>query len=129
VSTAQTERTEPEAIDRYMSAQLHLDGKGSRRKRALIASFVASLGGRPLGTATPRDVEAWLDRRRYSHHSRRHQRSVVSSFFTWAVEDGVVSMNPAHARRLAGRSSWLRIVGSTGLPEGDRPSLYELGLS
>lgn len=128
MSTARTEMTEPEAIDRYMSTQLHLDAKVSRRKRALIVSFVASLGGRPLGTATPRDVEAWLDRRRYSHESRRQQRGVVSSFFTWAVEDGVVSMNLAHARRPRGRSSWLRIVGSTGLPEGERPSLYELGL-
>ena len=122
-----------EAVQQYMSSIAHLPPKYHRAKMSVIGNFIASLGERPLATATVQDVEAWLGSRPMSVEARRQRRGTVSAFFTWAVDRRLITSNPIPPRRPvpSGRSGFGVIVESVSGPDTahEHANLYELGLS
>ena len=130
VSRAEAATASVEAVNRYMKTQDHLAPEARRWRRSLIVKFVTSLDERSIASATPGDVEAWLDQRPLSSHTRRRRRGALSAFFTWAVENQIVSLHPAPPRRARSRSSWGRIAaGSTVSEAGGESSLEVLALT
>ncbi|MCA1709185.1 MAG: tyrosine-type recombinase/integrase, partial [Actinobacteria bacterium] len=122
-----------EAVQQYMCTKSHLPPKHHRAKMSVIVKFVSSLGERALVTATAQDVEAWLDSTPLSVETRRQRRGTVGAFFTWAVENRLITANPIPARVPApsGRSGFRVIAERVSRTDSDEEGadLYELGLS
>lgn len=73
--------------------------------KAMVRIVPASLLQRQVNTITPRDIEKWyrdLRKHGYSDGSIKRFRASLSTFFTWAVRDGRISIHPvAKADELA----------------------------
>jgi site-specific recombinase XerD len=127
------DHTHRDAVQQYMSTMAHLPPKNHRAKLSVISKFIASLGERPLTAATAQDVEAWLHSTPLSVETRRQRRATVGAFFTWAVDNELITSNPIPPRRpvRSGRSG-LRVITErvSGTDEGpEHANLNELGLS
>jgi site-specific recombinase XerD len=60
-----------------------------------LRRFTRTLGDKPCGTITQRDITRWLnDRQHLSQGSRRTEIGIVDGFLAWLVATGRLSRNP-----------------------------------